>query len=118
MQDCSNLYIARETITGGTVTVGTQRSVAEQLIIGGRVKGTIHANRVKLNGSAIVEGDIFHRSLSIDDNAHFEGSSRREETIIDAPRIPLGRPKALAEIDTVVAIEGNGSTTARSSEQM
>ena len=40
--------------------------VAEQLIIGGRVQGTIHANRVKLNGSAIVEGDIFHRSLSID----------------------------------------------------
>ena len=51
--------------------------VAAELIIGGRVKGTIHANRVKLNGSAIVEGDIFHRSLSIDENARFEGSSRR-----------------------------------------
>jgi cytoskeletal protein CcmA (bactofilin family) len=70
--------------------------VAAELIIGGRVKGTIHANRVKLNGSAIVEGDIFHRSLSIDENARFEGSSRREETVIDVPRIPFNRPEAQA----------------------
>jgi cytoskeletal protein CcmA (bactofilin family) len=70
------------------------------LIIGGRVKGTIHANRVKLNGSAIVEGDIFHRSLSIDENARFEGSSRREETVIDVPRIPFNRPEAQAHLDT------------------
>jgi cytoskeletal protein CcmA (bactofilin family) len=81
--------------------------VAEELIIGGRVHGTIHANRVKLNGSAIVEGDIFHRSLSIDENARFEGSSRREETVIDAPPIPIIRPEAQADVDTVVAIEGS-----------
>ena len=81
--------------------------VAEELIIGGRVHGTIHANRVKLNGSAIVEGDIFHRLLSIDENARFEGSSRREETVIDAPPIPIIRPEAQADVDTVVAIEGS-----------
>ena len=72
--------------------------VAEELIIGGRVKGTIHAHRVKLIGSAIVEGDIFHRSLSIDENARFEGSSRREEPVIDAPRVPLNRPEAPADV--------------------
>jgi cytoskeletal protein CcmA (bactofilin family) len=49
-------------------------------IIGGRVHGTIHANRVKLNGRAIVEGDIFHRSLSIDENARFEGKSEMTVT--------------------------------------
>jgi cytoskeletal protein CcmA (bactofilin family) len=53
--------------------------VAQELIVGGYVKGTIHAERVKLIGTAKVEGDIFHRSLSIDENAMFEGSSRREE---------------------------------------
>jgi cytoskeletal protein CcmA (bactofilin family) len=53
---------------------------AEDLTIGGRVKGTIHANRVKLDSTAVVEGDIFHRSLSIEEEARFEGSSRREET--------------------------------------
>ena len=33
--------------------------VAEELTIGGMVKGTIHAKRVRLNSTAVVEGDIF-----------------------------------------------------------
>ena len=83
--------------------------VAGELTIGGRVKGTIHANRVKLSSSAIVEGDIFHRSLSIEENAQFEGSSRREETVIDAARVPLSRPTAAqADVGTVAVMEGNG----------
>jgi cytoskeletal protein CcmA (bactofilin family) len=81
--------------------------VAKEVTIGGCVKGTIHANRVKLTSSAIVEGDIFHRSLSIEENARFEGSSRREETVIDATRVPLGQPIAQAEVDTLAAMEGN-----------
>ena len=80
---------------------------AEELTIGGRVKGTIHANRVKLHGTAIVEGDIFHQSLSIEENARFEGSSRREETVIDASRAPLGQPEAQTDVDTVAAMEGH-----------
>src|SRR6516165_5677032 len=57
--------------------------VAEELTIGGYVKGTIHANRVKLNGTAIVEGDIFHRTLAVEENARFEGTSRRQENTTD-----------------------------------
>ena len=53
--------------------------VAQELTIGGTVKGTIHANRVRLNSTAVVEGDIFHRSLSIEENARFEGLSKRED---------------------------------------
>jgi len=45
----------------------------------GRVKGTIRAVRVKLQNGGAVEGDIFHKSLSIDENSQFEGSSRRVE---------------------------------------
>ena len=45
----------------------------------GRFKGTIHADRVKLQNGGAVEGDIFHRTLSIDENSQFEGSSRRVE---------------------------------------
>ncbi len=71
--------------------------VAEDLTVGGRFKGTIHANRVKLNSSALVEGDIFHRSLSIEENARFEGSSRRDDAAMETPRIPLGRPQSLPQ---------------------
>jgi cytoskeletal protein CcmA (bactofilin family) len=73
--------------------------VAEDLTIGGRVKGTVHANRVKLASTAVVEGDIFHHSLAIEENARFEGSSRREDAA-PTPEIPLrghaARPAAAA----------------------
>jgi len=80
--------------------------VAEEVTVGGHVKGSIHANRVKLNGSAAVEGDIFHRSLSIEENARFEGSSRREEAVADTPRLPLIRlPSQLQPQSPVAAID-------------
>ena len=71
--------------------------VAEELTIGGRVKGTIRANRVKLNSTAVVEGDIYHRSLAIEENAQFEGMSRRQENVIDTPSlVPAKRSPAQA----------------------
>ena len=69
--------------------------VAEELTIGGRVKGTIRANRVKLSSTAVVEGDIYHRSLAIEENAQFEGMSRRQENAIDTPSlVPTKRAPA------------------------
>jgi cytoskeletal protein CcmA (bactofilin family) len=85
--------------------------VAEELTIGGRVKGVIHANRVKLNNTAVVEGDIFHRTLAIEENARFEGMSRRQETTIDTPardqakrpppQVSDGNPKGNGASDAV-----------------
>jgi hypothetical protein len=78
------------------------------LTIAGQIKGTIHANRVKLNSTAVVEGDIFHRSLSIEENARFEGSSKREDNAVDVPHIPLRRPTAQDDLKIKgTAIEGN-----------
>jgi len=71
--------------------------IAEELTIGGRVKGTIHANRVKLNSTAVVEGDIYHRSLAIEENAQFDGMSRRQENVIGTPSlVPAKRSPAQA----------------------
>jgi cytoskeletal protein CcmA (bactofilin family) len=53
--------------------------VAEELTVGGVVKGSIRANRVTLTGTAVVEGDIIHRSLLVEENARFEGSSKRQD---------------------------------------
>jgi cytoskeletal protein CcmA (bactofilin family) len=69
--------------------------VADELVIGGRVNGTVHASRVKLNSTAVVEGDIFHGSLAIEENARFEGSSRREDNNGGTPlRSKVDRPQA------------------------
>ena len=52
---------------------------AQELTIGGRFKGTIQADRVTLTNSAVVEGEIHHRSLAIEENAWFAGASRPKE---------------------------------------
>jgi len=71
--------------------------VAEELTVGGQIKGTIYANRVRLNSTGVVEGDIFHRTLAIEENARFEGMSRRNEDPIDtASRVQTDRPQTQA----------------------
>ena len=82
--------------------------VADELTIGGRVKGTIHANRVKLNSTAVVEGDIYHRSLAIEENAQFEGMSRRQENVIDTPSLVPAK-RSLAHAINVNG-QGNGAS--------
>jgi len=80
--------------------------LAEELTVGGRVKGSIHALRVKLQTTAVVEGDIFHRSLSIDEHARFEGCSRPEynppeprSNIQAESSTPQPRQQALVALD-------------------
>ena len=57
---------------------------AQDVTISGRVKGTVRAIGVKLQ-KANVEGDIFHRTLSIDESSVFEGMSRRVEHPVERP---------------------------------
>jgi len=78
--------------------------VAEELTVNGHVKGAIHANRVRLGGTGVVEGDIFHRTLAIEENARFEGASRRNKNAIEAQSfVQANRPQA-----QTTPIEGNG----------
>jgi len=83
--------------------------VAEELTIGGQVKGTLHANRVKLTSTAVVEGDIFHRTLAIEENARFEGSSRRNENTIDTPSRAQRNRAQLQAAPTDGNRKGNGA---------
>jgi cytoskeletal protein CcmA (bactofilin family) len=55
----------------------------QNITICGRVKGTVYGLRVMLQGGGVVEGDIFHQSLSIDEKSLLEGSSRRVENPTD-----------------------------------
>jgi cytoskeletal protein CcmA (bactofilin family) len=100
-------------VQASTVEIGDSAQVegniiAEELTIGGCVRGTIHANRVKLNGSAVVEGDIYHRSLAIEENAQFEGMSRRQENVIDTPSLAPAKPPQAQGINANG--QGNGAS--------
>src|SRR5262249_36223877 len=90
--------------------------IAQNVTVCGCVKGTIRAVRVKLQNSGAVEGDIFHRSLSIDENSQFEGSSRRVENPTDLPSVEAkGPPQEEGMQDSALApylqrVEASAST--------
>lgn len=58
-------------ITGGII--------AEEVVVRGYVMGSLRGKRVMLQSSSHVEGDVFHQALAIEQNAFFEGKSRRSE---------------------------------------
>jgi len=58
---------------------------AQDVAIHGAFKGTIRGNNVRLHGSATIDGEIFNRSLKIEENVQFEGVSRRLDKPVEAP---------------------------------
>ena len=78
----------------GSLTMGDQGSVsgsieAEQAIIKGRVDGRIRAKKVRLEKTAVINGDLFHDSLSVEAGARLSGqvvhSSQEAGTKKDKP---------------------------------
>jgi cytoskeletal protein CcmA (bactofilin family) len=78
--------------------------VAPETIIRGEFHGTIHSNSVKLQSTAVVEGEIFNKSLAIEQNALFEGVSRRLDRPVEAPsmaQIAPDKPAAGAQVVSI-----------------
>jgi len=67
---CAHLTVGRDAMVNGNIT-------AEEVVVRGKVRGVIRANRVILQDSAQVDSEIFHKKLSIEEGACFEGTSRR-----------------------------------------
>jgi cytoskeletal protein CcmA (bactofilin family) len=53
--------------------------VADEVVVRGSVQGSIRGNNVTFQAASHVEGDVFHRSLAIEQGAYFEGKSRRSD---------------------------------------
>jgi cytoskeletal protein CcmA (bactofilin family) len=58
---------------------------AHEVGITGAFKGTIRGNNVRLKGAAAVDGEIFSKSLTVEENVLFEGLSRRLDRPIELP---------------------------------
>jgi len=68
--------------------------VAEDVMVRGRLIGSVRALRVTLEASSHVQGDLFHKSLSIEQGTHFEGGSRPSEAPLSSiPEIPAAEPQ-------------------------
>ncbi|MEM7399068.1 MAG: polymer-forming cytoskeletal protein [Pseudomonadota bacterium] len=69
---CGSLLLGDKAQVDGSV-------IAEDVVIRGKVMGSIRGLRVSLQSQSHVEGDIHHQSLAIEQGAYFEGKSRRSD---------------------------------------
>ncbi len=98
------IHAAQLVICEGAKVEG--KIVAQDTVIQGEFKGTIHGNTVKLQGTAMVDGEIYNRALTIEQNAQFEGVARRLDRPVDAPS--TDRAEAAAPVQPFMAPETVG----------
>lgn len=65
-------------IIGESATVRGE-VVGEEVVVHGRVVGRLRGVKVRLSTTARVEGDIVHKTIAIENGAHFEGSVQRQD---------------------------------------
>lgn len=93
----------RGDVSGKQVVIGEDGSVvgtvcAEQIEVRGGVRGAIKAQTVTLHPTSVVEGDIFHQTLSISEGAQFDGRVRRAKDLaeitpnLDVSTYPVALP--------------------------
>ncbi len=78
---------------------------AEEVIIRGNSKGTIRANRVRLEKTAIVDSDICHQTFAAEEGARIKGALRFKDDPLNAES---EEPKIKAQARA--AKPGNGTS--------
>jgi cytoskeletal protein CcmA (bactofilin family) len=82
---CASLVLGENSQLEGGV-------IAEDVVLRGRLIGSVRALRVTLQSKCHVEGELVHQSLAIEPGAFFEGKSRRT----DDPLSPSQETPAVA----------------------
>ena len=67
--------------------------VAQDVMIRGHLIGSVRALRVMLQSQSHGEGNIFHKCLSIEHGAHFEGESRPSEDPLASLEVAAAEPQ-------------------------
>jgi cytoskeletal protein CcmA (bactofilin family) len=84
-------------IYAGRIVIGERARVigdllADEIVIGGAVQGSIRGNNVTFQAASHIEGEVYHRKLAIEQGAYFEGKSRRSDDPTAVQRNPNGPP--------------------------
>jgi cytoskeletal protein CcmA (bactofilin family) len=92
---CISLVLGENALLEGNV-------IAEEVVIGGRLIGSVRARLVRLQAKSHLEGDLFHQSLAIDQGAYFEGKSCRSEELLSRQGAlgdqPATQPQLVSEL--------------------
>jgi len=73
------------------LTIGESATVngecmADDVVVNGRIVGTVRGLKVRLTSTARVEGDIIHKTIAIESGAHFEGSVQRQDDPLNSSK--------------------------------
>jgi len=107
-------------ICAGTVTIGKHGSVvgdieADEVILGGRVSGTVIARRrVVLEGSSALEGDLATGSLLISEGAVFNGNSRMGDDAIEKLRSSRREQRGTPEVGKRIVLADDAAGNKKS----
>ena len=77
---CAALVLGENAQVEGSV-------VAQDVMVRGRLIGSVRARRVVLQSTAYVEGNPFHKSFSLEQGTQFEGESRPSDDPLSIPEI-------------------------------
>jgi len=89
-----DIHAAQLVICEGAKVEG--KIVAPETTIQGTFNGTINSNNVRLQATAVVDGEIYNKSLTIEQNALFEGVARRLDKPVAAPSAAQVKGEELA----------------------
>lgn len=102
---CRTLMVAEDARIEGSAS-------AEKVVVRGAIDGTINGVRVTLTSSANVKGELNCKSLSIDEEAYFDGRSQRvEDPLKEAKEKQETAAKETAESKTKSSESGGGSSS-------
>ena len=87
---CASLVVGESSEIEGNV-------VAEDVVIRGRVIGSIRGLRVILESTCHIEVDLVHASLAMEQGAYFEGRSRRSENPLASDPPKSEKPAAVEQ---------------------
>jgi len=71
--------VRSQSLTVGEHATITGEVMADDVVVRGRIVGSIRARRVQLATTCHVEGDILHEALAVETGAFFEGNCRHSD---------------------------------------
>jgi cytoskeletal protein CcmA (bactofilin family) len=101
---CAHVVVGKAATVAGNIT-------AEEVVVRGKVEGVIRGNRVILQEGAQVHSEIFHKRLTIEEGALFEGNIRMRNDPLDELLVVAAEMKA-ADNKAQCSAENNRATQA------
>jgi cytoskeletal protein CcmA (bactofilin family) len=101
-----DIQAAQITVGDGAVVEGN--ITGHDVTICGSFKGTVRAHNVKLKGAAKIDGEVYSKSLTVEENVQFEGVSRRLDKPIELQSSSQAASSAASSLHATPGSQANG----------